>query len=118
MAALEPDSETTPESELNSPSMPKHSMPVGILPLIPTSVTVCDVMWNIPMAGLLVELLARHAIPPDSLTRHAALMTWTVIEVIIGRVPTKPEYLTCQGSVALRIVAVPSAHGPSAAFVM
>jgi len=70
------------------------------------------------MAGSLAVLLYRQVIPPASLIRAETLAACPIIELMLGRVPSKPEYLLCHGSVSLRIVATPDAHGPSMALVM
>jgi len=115
-----PSSEMAPESEVKVPWIPRHSMPVGSLPLIDASVIswLTVLRWNCPMAGLPASLLARQFSLP-LFTRNEAPVTCTIIESMFGSVPLKPEYETCQGSVSVRIVAVPGlTHGPSMAFVM
>jgi len=114
---LELDTEIGPESDENVPSGPQL---VGIVPPIPTSVRKwVDVLrWKVPVAGLFVSVLARQVMPPASLIRKEEPMTCTIIEVMLGRVPEKPEYLTCQGSVSVRMVAEPEEQVPRKALVM
>ena len=94
-------------------------MPVASLPFTPTSVTSCVAVlrWEIAMAGLAAVLVARQFSLP-LLALKAAPMMCSVVDLISGSEPSKPEYLPCQGSVDVRIVAVPAAHGPSIALVM
>jgi hypothetical protein len=114
------DTVMEPESLVNVPSTPRHSAPVGILPLMPASEMTCVTgsRWKVMTAGLVTLLLPRQPVPPDSLTRQEALTICAMIDLISGSVPSNPEYLMCHGNVSVRIVATPEVHEPNMALVI
>src|SRR5215217_7076362 len=114
-----PRTVTGPLSEVKLPTCPKHSPPVLMEPPISEVVSAPPASrLNVPMAGSVVVLLARHVTKPGSLTRNDEPITLTLRDVMFGSVPVKARYCVCQGSVSVRIVADPEEHGPSIALVM
>lgn len=94
---------------LRVPFMPPH----GMLPLTSTLVRapVAVLRLYVPYAGLVVDVAARQVMPKIvSCIWKPPPMTNVLRPVIFGSAPMNPSYVTCQGKVACRIVALPDAQ--------
>jgi hypothetical protein len=98
-------------SKKPSPAKPQANPPLrGILASLSASSSlaapVASLMMPLPRAGLAAVVWDVHVVPA-AVNENFAPMSNTNIKVILGSMPLKPSYVTCQGRASWLTVAVP-----------